>query len=156
MEDDNHEELSKKAIEAAETEKERAKRVENEFKRLYGRRPSKRERAIINADAARAVSVVCDKKTGHIFTNTSGRPHPQTEEIHIELKRRMPEDSLDKNKRPIEYCAEFKACNKALYSRHDAKMEDLIVATVLVSDASPKERCENCKRTTEGAIVLTD
>lgn len=156
MENKNHEELIKKAIEAAETEKERAQILETHFKRLHGRKPSKRERAIINADAARAVSVVCDKKTGYIFINTSGRPHPQTEEIHIELKRRMPEDSLDKNKRPVEYCAEFKACNKALHSRHDAKMEDLIVATVLVSDGSPKERCENCKRTTEGAIVLTD
>jgi len=153
---ENDDELIKKAIDAAETEKERAKRIEDDFKRLSGRKPSKRERAIINADAARAVSVVCDKKTGHIFTNTSGRPHPQTEEIHIELKRRMPEESLDKNKRPVEYCAEFKACNKALHSRHDAKMEDLIVATVLVSDGSPKERCENCKRTTEGANVLTN
>jgi len=147
MENDNHEGLIKKAIEAAQAEKERAKRVEDDFKWLHGRKPSKRERAIINADAARAVSVVCDKKTGHIFTNTSGRPHPQTKEIHIELKRRMPEDSLDKNKRPVEYCAEFKACNKALHSRHDTKMEDLIIATVLVSDGSPKERCENCKRT---------
>jgi hypothetical protein len=153
---ENDEELINKAIEAAEEEKKRAKRVEAGFEWLNGRKPSKKERALINADAARAISVVCYKKTGHIFTNTSGRPHPQTEEIHIELKRRMPEDSLDKNKRPVEYCAEFKACNKALHSRHDAKMEDLIVATVLVSDGSPKERCENCKRTTEGANVLTD
>jgi hypothetical protein len=155
MENDNHEELIKKAIEAAETEKERAKRVEEGFEWLNGRKPSKKERVIINAKAAWAVSVVYDKKTGKVFTDISGRTYPKSEEIHTELKRRMPLESLEYG-RPVETCAEFKACNKALHSRHDAKMEDLIVATVLVSDGSPKERCENCKRTTEGANVLTD
>jgi hypothetical protein len=155
MENDNHEELIKKAIEAAKTERERAKRVEDGFKWLHGRKPSKKERTLINAKAAWAVSAVCDKKTGKVFTDTSGRTSPKTEDIHLELKRRIPLESLEYG-RPVETCAEFKACNQALHSRLDAKLEDLIIATVLVSDGSPKERCENCKRTTEGANVLTD
>jgi len=155
MENYNHDELIKKAIEAAEAEKKRAERVEAYFEWLNGRKPSKKEMALINAKAAWAVSAVCDKKMGKVFTDTSGRTSPKTEDIHLELKRRIPLESLEDG-RPVETCAEFKACNQALHSRYDAKLEDLIIATVLVSDGSPKERCENCKRTTEGANVLTD
>jgi hypothetical protein len=155
MENNNCDELIKKAIEAAEKEKQRAKEVEANFEQLYGRKPSKKERARINAKAAWAASAVYDKKTGKVFTSTSGRPHPKAQEIHVELKIRMPEESLE-NGRPVENCAEIKAGNKALHSRQDAKMEDLIIATVLVSDGSPKERCLNCKRSTDGATVITD
>ena len=56
----------------------------------------------------------------------------------------------------IENCAEFKACNEALWNRENSKMEELEIATVIVRNGKVKERCKNCLKTTNGATVFTD
>jgi len=155
MENYSRGELIRKAIEAAEKEKERAKAEEIKFEQKNRRKPSNDEKNEINAKLAGAVSVVCDIITGNVFTSTSGRPHLQTKEIHKELRKRMPKISLEKG-RPVEACAEFKACNRALHSRQDVKLGDLFIATVNVKDGSFKKRCGNCKVTTWGTTVFTD
>ncbi|MDM8560850.1 hypothetical protein [Candidatus Parabeggiatoa sp. HSG14] len=158
MENYSRDELIRKAVEAAGKEKERVKEEENKFERENGRKPSNKEKNEINAKLAEAVSVVCDIITGNIFISTSGRPHLKTEEIHTILKNKMLKlkKSLEKEGRPIEICAEFKACNEALHSRQDARLNDLVIATINVKDGSFKKRCRNCKFTTWGAKAFTD
>jgi len=96
-----------------------------------------------------ATSAVVDKKTGRVFYGNSG---DMPENIHPQLKRRMPAESLEKW--PVENCAEFSAVNKALMK--GAKMENLDEHTVRTSSSQAFERCQNCKITTSGTNATSD
>lgn len=145
MDEIDPDQLIQKAIEAAEIEKERARLRKAELKRL-GRKPTKQDKR------ASMISAVRDIKTGRIFIGKSGEPHPFN--IHPELKHNMPQQSL--HNWNIENCAEFKACNEALYARLGAKIEEMESATVRVSTGEPQPRCLNCKITLQSATVFTD
>ncbi len=153
--------MLEKAREAAKTERQRAKNVCKEFERNYGRKPSNNEKKQIKGRSERMVSVVVDMKTDIVYTATSGR-HPSRKSFHALLREKMPDpglepiNNLEATRRPPEACAEVQAADKALKSRSDAQISDLIIATVLVCDESPQVRCENCKVTLRDAIVITD
>jgi len=153
--------LLKKAREAAKAERQRSENVCKEFKREKGRTPSNNEKNQIQGRYARMVSVVMDMKTDSVYTATSGRQLPR-ESFHALLRERMPDPGLEpKNnleaaRRPPQACAEVQAADKALKSRADAQISDLMIATVLTGNGSPQVRCENCKITLKDAIVITD
>jgi hypothetical protein len=153
--------LLKKAREAAKGERQRAENVCKEFERKKGRRPSLSDKKQIRGYVARMVSVVADMKTDSVFAATSGRP-PSKENFHVLLRERMPDPGLEpKNnleaaRRPPQACAEVQAADKALKSRADAQISDLMIATVQSGNGRPQVRCENCKVTLSGATVITD
>lgn len=153
--------LFEKAREAAKAEYQRAEDVCKEFERKNGRNPSNEEKKQIQGRSARMVSVVMDMKTDSVYTATSGRQPPR-ESFHALLRERMPDPGLEpKNnleaaRRPPQACAEVQAADKALKSRVDAQISDLMIATVLTGNGSPQVRCENCKVTLRDAVVITD
>lgn len=118
---------------------------------------SKKERKIQNAYVSRTISGAYDCVSKQVYTATSSsRPQLMSAEIHPILKSKLPLGGSLETGRAHEVCAGFKACNLALYARKDARLEDLIVATVMTTDMSHKTRCANCLETTDGATVITD
>jgi len=146
--------LLEKVREAAKAEKQRAIDECEKFERQYGRKPSKKEKNKINGLPARMTSLVFDKKADKFYTATSGRA-PSRESFNSLLKERMPNPSLESGRDP-ESCAEVQAADKALNCRDNARISDLIIATVLTGDETPQVRCENCKVTLREALVITD
>ncbi len=80
---------------------------------------------------------------------------PSRDTFNSLLRKRMLNLDNELGRVP-ETCAEVQASNKALNSRSDAQISDLIIATVLTGDGTPQIRCENCKVTLNGALVITD
>jgi hypothetical protein len=103
-----------------------------------------------------ATSTMRDRVTGREYTDTSGNtpesPRLTTEQIHPELRARMPNQSLEDW--PIENCAEFKATNRALWD--GAEFENLDGATINSRSGNAMHRCANCQYSTSGARVSTD
>jgi hypothetical protein len=99
-----------------------------------------------------AYSVAVSTRTGNVYRGQSGAPIPKGDEIHPTLANRMPNSSL--TNWPVANCAEFKACNLALFAGEN--LEDLAVYTVRVSNGSAYPRCLNCKITTYGAYIVSD
>ncbi len=94
-------------------------------------------------------SAAVNRKTGFVYYGYSGdKPNI----IHPALRRRMPENSLEKW--PVNNCAEFSACNKALLK--GACFNDLEVYTVLTEEVKPYRRCKNCRITTAGVKTKSE
>jgi hypothetical protein len=143
--------LFKALSEAAQIEKDRVESLSN--KANFSKKESKKQ----NAGISRTISGVYDCVSKQVYTATSSsRPQLTPTEIHPILKNKIPPSGSLEAGRPPEVCAEFKACNLALYARKDARLEDLIVATVMTKDMSNKTRCANCLETTDGTTVITD
>ncbi len=155
------EQLLGKARQAAEAECQRAEKACKDFERKNGRKPSNEEKKQIQGRPARMVSVVADMKTDIVYTATSGR-HPPKESFHPLLVERMPDpglepkNNLEATRRPPQACAEVQAADKALKSRADAQISDLMIATVQSGNGRPQVRCENCRVTLREAVVITD
>lgn len=153
--------LLKRAKDSAKTECQRAKAACEEFERENGRKPFNKERTQINGRSARMISVVVDMKTNREYVETSGRA-PSIEKFHALLRERMPKpglepvNNLEATRRHPKECAEVQAANQALHARVDAQISDLMIATLMTEDETPHMRCENCKVTLAGAIVITD
>ncbi len=117
------------------------------------------------------VTVVRNKRTGKIYTGTSGKPKLDPSDAHTDLdmpevpKKRKPKQGkgglspaqADQQGNPNwdpNNCAEPKAINEAL--QDGAKKSDLQVATVDTQTGLPKACCKWCQQTTKGTTVLTE
>lgn len=96
------------------------------------------------------VTVAIDDATGEMFFGTSGTPY--ITQIHPKMNARMFFESLEKW--PIPSCAEFKACNFALWAGYD--IPNLTLYTIDVPKFMPAVRCANCQIITQGANVPSD
>jgi hypothetical protein len=97
-------------------------------------------------------AIVRDRRTGQIYTGTSGNffePYPET--IHPDLAARLPEAPVVDG-RAFQNCAEFKAVNKALLD--GARWADLDPPIALVTkDGFPIEFCPNCQTWVPGPFL---
>ena len=88
-------------------------------------------------------SAVLDIKTGKIYFGDSGFI---AENINAELTRRMPR--ISSTKWPVANCAEFNALNAG------ARMQDLVVTTVRVSNSVLAPMCRNCVQSLKGVLLV--
>lgn len=97
----------------------------------------------------RAVTVIVDKKTGHVYEGISKTLTSTTSQISPRLKLLLPKESLEKW--PVLNCSECDAFNKALKSGAD--VNDLEMHTLKLDKKTGAytnfERCQNCKVTTK-------
>ena len=103
---------------------------------------------------SRILAVVRDRTTQTIFIDKSGHPYPNEHDLHPTIKAQLPYTS--KMPWPTTNCAEIKACNRALFSRTGAQLEDLECATIIIKSGLSKKRCRNCQQSLQGASFHTD
>lgn len=91
-----------------------------------------------------AAAATVDRATGNVYFGQSGSV---PNNIHPTLRSRMPSPSLEPW--AVGNCAEFNACNAALWA--GASIDDLIYGTVRTATRAPFPSCANCRVTLQGA-----